>query len=96
MFVLEATSVTFINATSMVLSGLPNNTAYVQYPPRVNAGTFDTVCPSSRHLAAPIANHTFGSKKDLRQSTVLRIMRSSFGDKRPLLRSSIRQLKSCL
>ena len=60
MFVLEATSVVFTNATSMVLSGLPNNTAYVQYPPRVNAGTFDTVRPNRRHLAAPVGNHTLG------------------------------------
>ena len=65
MFVLEATSVIFINATAMVLSGLPNNTAYVQYPPRVNAGTFDTVRPSSRHPAAPLGNHTLGRKKGL-------------------------------
>ncbi len=42
-FVFDAASVTFVNATSMILSGLPNSTAYVQYPPRVNAGTFAKV-----------------------------------------------------
>ena len=85
MVVFEATSVTFINATSMVLSGLPSNTAYVQYPPRVNAGTFDTVCPSSRHPAVPVANHIPGSD---RQSTVLHSMRASLESKHSLLRAS--------
>ncbi len=34
---------TFTNATTMTLSGLPNSTAYVQYPPRVSGGTFAKV-----------------------------------------------------
>ncbi len=45
-FTFGATSVTFTDATSMVLSGLTNSTAYVQYPPRVNAGTVATVRPT--------------------------------------------------
>ena len=44
-FVFDAASVTFVNASSLILSGLPNSTAYVQYPPRVNAGTFAKVIP---------------------------------------------------
>ena len=44
-FVFDAASVTFVNASSLILSGLPNSTAYVQYPPRVNAGTFAKVYP---------------------------------------------------
>ena len=45
MFVFDAANVTFVNSSSMILSGLPNSTAYVQYPPRVNAGTFAKVQP---------------------------------------------------
>ena len=45
-FTFGAASITFANATSMVLSGLSNRTAYVQYPPRVTAGTIPTVGPS--------------------------------------------------
>ena len=78
-FVCEATSVTFVNATSMVLSGLPNNTAYVQYPPRVEAGTFDTVISSSRHPAAPVAIVLFRRNRGHCRSTALTcLMRSSF------------------
>ena len=43
MFTFDAASVIFINTTTMILSGLPNSTAYVQYHPRVNAGTFAKV-----------------------------------------------------
>ena len=43
MFIFDAASVTFTNASTLMLSGLPNNTAYVQYPPSVSAGTFAKV-----------------------------------------------------
>ena len=43
MFIFDAATVTFSNATTMTLSGLPNSTAYVQYPPRVSGGTFAKV-----------------------------------------------------
>ena len=95
-FVFEATSIIFTNATSMVLSGLPNNTAYVQYPPRVNGGIFDTVCLSARHLAAPVACSQAQFWEDTRPPSVLHLVCFSLEDKRPLLRPSISQLKSSL
>ncbi|CAL5223873.1 g6462 [Coccomyxa viridis] len=69
-FVYEATSVTFINATSMVLSGLPNNTAYVQYPPRVEAGTIDTDVFFSTQMAEPTSNEWVGGPQALLQGTL--------------------------
>lgn len=51
-FIFDASSITFNNASTLTLSGLPNNTAYVQYPPTVNAGTFAKV----RGSAAPCSN----------------------------------------
>ena len=42
-FIFDASSVTFTNATMLTLSGLPNSTAYVRYPPSINAGTFAKV-----------------------------------------------------
>ena len=42
-FIFDAATVAFPNATSMTLSGLPNSTAYVQYPPSVSGGTFAKV-----------------------------------------------------
>ncbi|CAK0787394.1 hypothetical protein CVIRNUC_010614 [Coccomyxa viridis] len=69
-FVLEATSVIFINATSMVLSGLPNNTAYVQSPPRVNAGTFDTDVFFSTRMAESTSNKWVGGPPVLLQGSL--------------------------
>ena len=61
-FIFDAASVTFVNATSLILSGLPNSTAYVQYPPRVNAGTFAKVY-LSQHLRLKLAaNQRFQGK----------------------------------
>ena len=91
MFVLEATSVIFINDTSMVLSGLPNNAAYVQYPPRVNAGTLDTVRPSSRHPAVILLG---GKKVSVRAQCCFQ--RALDQTSITLLRSRVSQPKRCL
>ncbi|CAK0782815.1 hypothetical protein CVIRNUC_006010 [Coccomyxa viridis] len=69
-FIFDAATVTFTNATTMTLSGLPNSTAYVQYPPRVSGGTFAKDVFFSTQLKDSASGKWLGGPQVLLQGTM--------------------------